>query len=169
MKELKIYRLLSFILLPFGIMFGIEDLSFLFSALGNPPLLLSVFLLACIVIYIFSSFIFLYKAILKSTPCKRSLRDLIRVNAIVSIIFCLLCILSCSFFIVLFNDPTLLAAFTKQISTQSKSSFPFNFNDPEFLAAAKRSVAIMLPFSLLLLIHIIISFRMMKRFIHLFQ
>src|SRR3954470_1418467 len=102
MKALLIvYRLLTFILLPIAAILGFLDISLLLLALANPAALLPVFAIACIVIYVFTSFFFLIKGILGGMQCKPSLRDWIRVNAFVSIAFCSLGILE---YITLINN-----------------------------------------------------------------
>src|SRR5437764_1519642 len=86
MKSLLIvYRLLTFILLPIAVIIGIVDITVLSLALATPSALLLVFAIACIVIYVFTSFSFLTNGIIGGRQCKPSLRDWIRVNAFVSI------------------------------------------------------------------------------------
>lgn len=59
----------------------------LLIALSNPALLLSLFVIVAVVIYSFSSFIFLVKGIDQQRVLKSGLQDLIKVNAYVAIIF----------------------------------------------------------------------------------
>ena len=83
-KQLTVFRILTFILLPIASLFGVMDLMILPSALANPAILLIVFVLAAFVIYTFTSLRFLTKGIDIGRPCKPSLRDWIRVNAFAS-------------------------------------------------------------------------------------
>ena len=92
MQKHTFYRVLSIILIPVAVLYGLAAFLFLFAALANPPLLLPVFMMICIVIYTFTSFKFLNKGILRAQPCKPSLKDLIKVNALVSLIVSLISI-----------------------------------------------------------------------------
>jgi hypothetical protein len=85
MKQLTIFRVLTFILLPIAAVFGFMDLLFLLSALANPALFLIVFILGAFVIYTFVSLQFLTRGIDSGRQCKPGLRDWIRVNAFVSL------------------------------------------------------------------------------------
>lgn len=82
MKQLTIYRILSFILVPIALIIGFLDLFVLIMGLsGNPAMLFIAFVMACLVIYAFASLRFLLHGIGNQRHCKPSLRDWIKVNA----------------------------------------------------------------------------------------
>ena len=82
--NLKLYTILSYLLIPIALFFGFLDIIFLFSSLANPSALILVFILACLVIYTFASFRFLKGGIEKELPQPLKLKDWIKVNAYVS-------------------------------------------------------------------------------------
>ena len=92
-NQILFYLILTFIFLPIAAVLGFFGLFALMGELANPAFLLGVFMLACIVIYTYTSFTFFSKAILRKTICKPSLRDWIKVNAYVSIAFAVLSLL----------------------------------------------------------------------------
>ena len=51
--NLKLYTVLSYILIPIALFFAFMDIVLLFSSLANPSALIMVFILACLVIYTF--------------------------------------------------------------------------------------------------------------------
>jgi hypothetical protein len=63
--QLKLYTVLSYILIPIALFFASMDILLLFSTLANPSALIIVFILACLVIYTFASFKFLKSGIEK--------------------------------------------------------------------------------------------------------
>ncbi len=63
--QLKLYTVLSYILIPIALFFAFMDIVLLFSSLANPSALIMVFILACLVIYTFASFKFLKAGIEK--------------------------------------------------------------------------------------------------------
>jgi Na+/H+-translocating membrane pyrophosphatase len=82
-----------------AILFAMGVLLFLSTAFANPALLFPLFLIACIVIYSFASLNFLIKGIDGKKNLKKSSKDWIKVNAIVSIVFALLMIIECVVFL----------------------------------------------------------------------
>ncbi|MBX9782085.1 MAG: hypothetical protein K2X48_02220 [Chitinophagaceae bacterium] len=87
MKILTLYRIFSYILLIIGIFIGLGVVISLLVALANPALLLNVFVGAAVVMYSFSSFLFLTRGIDGKQQLKPGMKDFIRVNAFVAIIF----------------------------------------------------------------------------------
>lgn len=84
---LLFYKILSYILLPVAVLFGLMTVMMLFLSLGNIAALLPVFLVGGTVIYIFASFTFLQKGIVGMQGCKKSLKDWIKVNGYVATFF----------------------------------------------------------------------------------
>lgn len=86
--NLKLYTVLSYILIPIALFFAFLDIALLLSSLANPSALIMVFILACLVIYIFASFKFLKAGIEKEIAQSSKLKDWIKVNAYVSFFLC---------------------------------------------------------------------------------
>ena len=62
-NQLKWYTVLSYCLIPIALFFAFLDILILLSSLANPSVLIMVFIVACLVIYTFTSFKFLKKGI----------------------------------------------------------------------------------------------------------
>ncbi len=166
MKQLTIFRILTFILLPIAAMFGFIDFLLLFSALANPALLLMVFLLAAFVMYTFASLKFLTKGIDIERPCKTSLKDWIRVNAFVSFFLGFMLLLNAVS--ILFMGDISLRQFIAQFR-ESQPNIPPMLTPELFLSILKSMAYFMLVVSILLLSHIILNFRMLKQYGYLFE
>lgn len=94
MKNLSFYRILTYLLLAVGGFVAFFLLGGIMAALANPVILIFVFLLACVVIYTYCSFRFLSRGIDAHMYCKPSLRDLIRVNGIGTLVFAIMGVLN---------------------------------------------------------------------------
>ena len=165
MKALLIvYRLLTFILLPIAVIIGIVDIMFLFLALANPSTLLLVFAIACIVIYVFASFSFLTKGIYSGRQCKPSLRDWIRVNAFVSIALSSIGIID---YIIIVIKKTVVGDVVKQVMQQQ--AIPPGLTVPQLEQMLLKFMFMFFIFSIVLIIHIILSFRLLRQFSYLFK
>ncbi|HYK44536.1 MAG TPA: hypothetical protein VEV83_05185, partial [Parafilimonas sp.] len=113
--KLTIYRIFSFLLLPIALLFAISVLLFIRAALANPGMLIPLFIIACVTIYSFAALNFLIKGIDGKKYLGRSSKELLKVNAIVSVIFCLLMISQCVVFII---QPEML----HQLAVQAKQN-----------------------------------------------
>ena len=164
MLGLKIYRLLTFILLPIEAIFGLMALLMLMVSLGNLAALLPVFMLSCTVIYVFASFRFLNKGIQQAKPINPSLKHWIRVNGIVSLIFCMLSLFQ---FVTLLLHPDIMQQFYKQaISTQQQIQ---GLTPQYFDKMLKGILYFMLVYTILLLVHIQFTFRFLQQYQHVFD
>ena len=160
----NIYKILSFILLPFGAFLGAVSLFSLLIAIGNPSMLLPLAMVICSVLYIFASFIFVYKGIIKQTTCKPSLKDWIKVNGYVSLFFGTMCIMQ---FITLKMQPQMMQTFISQAMSMQK-------NVPAETAAMMPKVIqgvlyFILAFGIILLAHISLTFTFLKTRIEIFS
>ena len=165
MKSLLIvYRLLTFILLPISVIIGIVDITVLSLALANPSALLLVFAIACIVIYIFTSFSFLTKGILGGRPCKPSLRDWIRVNAFVSVVLCGLGVID---YIIIVSNKSVAGDIVKQVIQQQ--TVPPGLTAPQLEQMLLKFMFMFFIFSIVLITHIFLSFRLLNQFSYLFK
>ena len=86
-QNLKLYTVLTYILIPIALFFGFLDVLILFSSLANPSALIMVFIIACLVIYTFSSFKFLKMGLEREIVQTSKLKDWIKVNAYVSFFY----------------------------------------------------------------------------------
>ena len=161
---LIVYRILTFLLLPVAAILGLVDISLLLLALSNPSALLPAFAIACIVIYVFTSLSFLVMGILGGRQCKPSLRDWIRVNAFVSIAFGGLTVIE---YITLLNNKTFASELIKQAMQQP--GIPPNMTAASLEQILLSFLFFFFIFSVLLIIHILISFRLLKQFNYLFK
>jgi hypothetical protein len=139
--------------------------SFLF-ALANPALFLGVFMLAAFVIYFVCSFKFLNKGLLNPRPLATKLRDWIKVNAYVALPFGIMMFMS-SFNVI--KNPASLDDHLKQMSEmQQKMGMPVQ--NAALNASALQSVFyIMLFFSVVILVHIMLTFTFLKKYESLFE
>jgi hypothetical protein len=166
MKQLTIYRILTFILLPFAALFGAIGFFMLLVGLSNPQVLFSAFILAGFVIYLFSSLRFLLRGIDTGKPCKVSLRDWIRVNGFVSIVLV---------FSFLQSAATIFFSSKEEIKKLYDQSVTIQPEIPKFMnlnlyVTMMHAAAYFLLFmGILLLIHIPLTFRLLKKYVHLFS
>jgi len=58
-NEMKLYTVLSYCLIPIALFFAFLDIIILATSLANPSALIMVFIVACLVIYTYTSFKFL--------------------------------------------------------------------------------------------------------------
>ncbi len=164
MFSTTVYKILSFILLPIGAFLGIVCLCALIPAFGNISMLLPVFLVACIAIYIFSSFTLVFNGMIKEKLCNPSLKDWIKVNAYVSLFFAIMCV---SNFVYLKTKPELMKEFTKEVlATQKNIPAEAIAMMPQIINGMLSG---MLALGIILLIHISLSLTFIKTKPHLFK
>lgn len=166
MNQLTIYRILTYILVPIAAFFGLMGFLILIPAIGNPPMWFMLFLFASIVIYTIKSLKFLKSGIERNAACKPNLRDWIRVNAFV-------CMGMGAMF--LFNaigiymlGPIALREFVER-AIESQPNLPEGINPDLFVSVIKGVAGFMLFVSIIILIHVILTFSMLKKFGHLFR
>jgi hypothetical protein len=162
--KLTIYRVLSFLLVPMAILFAMGVLLFLSAAFANPAMLFPLFLIACIVIYSFASLNFLIKGIDGKKNLRKSSKDWIKVNAIVSIVFALLMISQC---IVFLMHPEMIQDLVKQ--TKHNAGSDFKLSEADFENYFLITSYFFLVYAIVLFVHIIISFQYLKVYSYLFQ
>ena len=159
MNLTKIYKWLTYILaiptafIAFFSLFGV------LIAFANPQLLIPVFIMVCIVLYYISSFIFLRKVINKNLTCKKIIKDLIKINSIASLIFSALNIVQ--IFSIFFN-PSLVETTINTIIEQNQGNINTVFNKEQITSLFYTVSASVALFSILLITHIIIGFKLIK-------
>jgi hypothetical protein len=164
--QLKLYTVLSYILIPIALFFAFLDIALLLSSLANPSSLILIFILACLVIYIFASFKFLKAGIEKEVAQTAKLKDWIKVNAYVSFFLCSL------FFInaisILISSDVLLLKFIDEF-LQSQPGIPKELTSALMLSLLKGVSVFLLITGIVGLIHIRTSLRLLKQYEYLFE
>jgi len=163
MSKLALYRIFSYFLLTIAAILGIAALFALLIALSNPALLLSVFVIAAVVIYSIASFLFLLNGIDGKRQLQPKLRDWIKVNAYVAIVFVGMNIFQS---IAVLQNPTMLSDAVKQVSDMQQSQSPAMA--ALMFRVMKAVVWFMLFYAVVLGVHISFTFRYLKQFAHLF-
>lgn len=166
MSQLTIFRVLTFILVPVAILFGILDLFMLLMALSaNPAMLLIVFAMACFVIYIFTSVRFLLQGIGNERQLNASLKDWIKVNAYGTLFISVMFLMNsaAAFYI---NEVNLRQMLSEMIAQQPEVAGKISLD--YFIRLFRVISGIMLVVSLLAIVHVMINFRLLRRYEHLF-
>lgn len=166
MKQLTLYRIFTYILIPIACFFGLMGFLILIPAIGNPPMWIMLFMFASLVIYTFSSLKFLTNGILRNAACKTSLRDWIRVNAFVCMGMGGLFFVN-AIGIYMLGPVALQELVERAIETQP--SLPEGVEPGIFVSILKAVAGFMLVVSLLILSHAILTFKMLRKFGHLFK
>jgi hypothetical protein len=166
MKQLLLFRILTYILLPIAAMFAFLTLLLLISALANPSILLLAFIIGSFVIYVFVSLRFLNRGIDSNQPCPKSLRDWIRVNAYVSVFLGSMFVIN-SLSIFMMSDASLRQYIAEYLSSQP--NVPAMLNENLFLSVMKAFSYFMIFMGVVLLAHIFVQFRLLRKFGYLFD
>ncbi|RTL58865.1 MAG: hypothetical protein EKK37_11110 [Sphingobacteriales bacterium] len=165
MDRIKLYKVLTFILIPFAAIFGLLAILMLLVALGNPVLLLPVFMMIGFAIYTGCSSIFLFKGIINNQPLKPSLKDWTKVNGYVS---------SAMGVMTLINTITLMSTSKtelRKIADQAlsmQSNKPPGFDADVFVKMMSAMSWGLLAFAIILIIHLLYTFTFLKKYQHLF-
>lgn len=166
MKSKLLYYIISILLIPFGLLIFIALFPMLLAAITAPTAMLPLFVLICILIYIVCSFIFIEKGIKRNLPCKKSLKDWIKVNAYVSIFFVVLMLIQ-SFMII--NNPNMVSEQLLADINAQQQNLPEQFT-PAFMHKMLKFISyFMLVNSLIIGLHIILTFKQLKIYQHLFS
>ncbi len=164
MKSLLLYRIVSYFLLVIAVILGIAALFTLLIALANPALLISVFVVVAVVLYSISSFLFLHNGLDGKQKLKIKLRDFIRVNAYVALVFVVMNIFQS---IAVILEPSVLNQAVNDFAAaqQSKTPLPTGL----FLNIMKVAIWFLLIYAVALGYHISATFRYMKQYAALFD
>lgn len=166
MNQLTLYKILTIILIPIAALFGFLSLIMIFIALANPVLLLPLFIIIGFTIYTIASSVFLFKGISNNQPCKPKLKDWIKVNGYVSIVMGVMTI---------FNTITLMSSKKSDLKPYAEQMLAMQpvkqpGMDAEALLRIMSAISYgMMTFAILLLIHLFISFRLLKKYQYLFS
>ena len=96
-NEMKLYTVLSYCLIPIALFFAFLDIIILATSLANPSALIMVFIVACLVIYTYTSFKFLKTGVEREQIQTKKTKDWIKVNAYVSLFLCSLFFINLSY------------------------------------------------------------------------
>jgi hypothetical protein len=165
MKKHTFYRAINIFILPMAAYIAINALMLLFVSLTNPLMLLLDFIMACIPLYAFTSNYFFNRGIKNAQPCKPALKDWIKVNAYVSLFFSAFMFLACLVLLAALNNPAQLQQLKDQIAATSPTPVP----EGQLVRYLKIIVYVFLPFTILLVIHIIITLRLLRQYRWVFE
>lgn len=162
--KLIIYRILGFLLIPVAVLFSICVLILIRAAFTNLAVLFPLFLITCIAIYSFASLNFLIKGIDGKKYMSRSSRELLRINAFVSILFALLMISQCIIFIM---HPEIMHDLVQQAKQNAASGL--KVDDATLGNYLRITSYFFLVYAIVLSVHILLSFQYMKQYNYLFR
>ena len=143
-----LYRILGVIVHTVALMFTISLLTSFTMLFMSPSTMLSAFLLIAIILYSFFSFWFTRQVIDRQRVVQHWLRDWIRVNGIVTLVFCI--------FLMLGILPLLInpQPFIEVVKSMGLDVAP---------KVLRTSLFLMLLYSVILFIHILWTFALMKK------
>lgn len=168
MTSIKAYKILTYILFPFAALFTLNALNGLFAGITNPPLLVVSFIVACMPIYTYTSSKFLFSGILKAQTCSPKLKDWIKANAIVSICFAAFLLLAGLGAMVILQQPQAFLQAIQQMPAEQKDLMGA-LNPQQLEQFLKVAIFLLLAISILLIYHIILTFKFLKIYHHVFH
>jgi hypothetical protein len=159
-----LYRIFSYFLLIIGVFLGFSFLLAFLVALSYPQILITVFILLTVILYTFSSFLFLTRGIQGKQKFKPGFRDFIKVNALGSLVY-----VGRSMWdiIAFYKDPSQLKDFVSQISAMQNSVSAAS--EGEILSVAKLGIMFFIFYMSILVIHIVLTFFALKKHSALFE
>lgn len=165
-NNIKLYTVLTYILIPFALFIGFIDTILVLVSILNPSGLLYAFVLACFVIYTFTSFKFFRLGVQREQTLKKNLKDWVKVNAIVSIFLCsLLCLNGLS---IVFSSNATLTKYIDEIIAQ-QPGFPTEITTQTIIKILKGISIFFLIMGTVGLVHIRQTFRYLKQYGYLFE
>ncbi|HWB24699.1 MAG TPA: hypothetical protein VG738_04425 [Chitinophagaceae bacterium] len=159
------YRLITFILLPIAGLNAISIIGTIPAALGNPLMLIGVFINFAIIAYTFTSFIFFIRGILSDKPQKASLKDWIKVNAFVTIFYSGFILLAAAIYL---SSPQMQKMAADNYPKLKEAMGPQAVDKETFLKFLHWGLIFFGGYSALLLTHVIITLRLLKKYASLF-
>ena len=166
MKQVQIFKVLTYLLIPVALLFGFMAVLVLPTALANPALLIVVFIFSCIAIYSFASLRFVTTAINKAKNCNPSLKDWIKINGYISVGTAFMFLLN-SIGILMLRPIEFNEFVSKAMETQS--NLPSSIT-PAFVGQMLKYTAIlMLITSTIILVQTRIQFVFLKAYSYVFE
>jgi hypothetical protein len=166
MQQITIYKIFTFILLPFAALFGFFSLILFFIGLANPVILLPVCVMACFTVYAVCCTIFVVKGIDKQQPLKPSLKDWIKVNGYVANVMAVISLIN-SVGLIAYSRVQLTKLAQELIASQPVK--PEGISIETIVSGLIVMTYVMLVFSVVLLIQLALSFRLVKKHQYLFE
>jgi hypothetical protein len=166
MQQITIYKILTFILLPFAALFGFFSLIMFFIGLANPLILLPVCIMACFTIYAVCCTIFVVKGIGRQRPLKSSLKDWIKVNGYVTNVMAVITLINC-FSVVFYSKEQLVKLINDLLAAQPV--MPQGITVETMVSSMVVMSYVLLVFSVVLLIQLVLSFRLLNKYQYLFE
>jgi len=166
LHSLKLYKVLSYILIVLAFLFAFMDAIFLMSALANPSALIFVFALACFVIYAFASFRFFRHGVEREQILPKKSKDWIKVNAYVSLFLCSLFFLNSAS--LLMSSNAVLIKLSEEFLAQ-QAGLPAGINTQLVLQVIKGASVFLLITGIVGLLHIRTTLRLVKQYDYLFE
>jgi len=158
--SIGIFKILTYLLLPIGFLFGMLGVMMLVMALGNPQILLPLFLMICFAIYIFTSFRFT-QLISAGLPLTQRLRDWMRVNGYVCVFMSLLFLLNAAAISFL---PEQKLVEMVQPTIDSMGNLAGGITAEQMVSKLQSFSFFLMAMSSFLLAHIVMNFRLQKIF-----
>ena len=166
MKQVQIFKVLTYLLIPVALLFGFMAVLVLPTALVNPALLIVVFIFSCIAIYSFASLRFVTTAINRAKNCNPSLKDWIKINGYISVGTAFMFLLN-SIGILMLRPIEFNEFVSKAMETQS--NLPSSIT-PAFVGQMLKYTAIfMLITSTIILVQTRIQFVFLKAYSYVFE
>ena len=165
MTELKIYKLLTYLLAIPNAFIALITLLGLFAAIFNPFLFIVMILFTGVVLYAIASFIFLQKGIVNNTKCKLRLKRNLRTTSILAILFCVMCLMNC--FTLIFNSLAIEIVLDNFFNDTKNSLPPMVTRDllKQYILGCTYFLAI---YTALLLLHILMTYKFAKMYSNIF-
>lgn len=158
--SIGIFKILTYLLLPIGFLFGMMGVMMLVIAISNPQILLPLFLMVCFAIYIFTSFRFT-QLISAGQPLSMKLRDWIRVNGYVCIFMSLMFLLNAAAIIFL---PEQKLQEMIQPTIDSMGNLAGGVTAEQMVSKLQSFSFFLMAMSSFLLLHLLLNFRLQKIF-----
>ncbi len=161
MSRIKIFKALTYILSVPTAFMGFFSFFALLVALTNPPMLIPVFVMICVVVYITTSFVFLNKTIIGQKQTKNMVKDLFKINGIVTAIFSVMCIID---FVSLVINPSLIQEGITKVFAEKSSEMPPQLTKELMIKFIWFFLTVIGIYACLLLVHLIVGFKLLKEY-----
>ncbi|ANI88077.1 hypothetical protein A9P82_01355 [Arachidicoccus ginsenosidimutans] len=171
MEEEKVYKIISWVLMPFTVLVGLSGVGLLLTALLYPPAFMSAIFVVGVVVYTIISQRFFKRNICRNAKAKMSVQLWIRVSAFFVIGYIMETVQQ-GIEMLSFDKDSLKQALQSEISqVQSilhQSSLPVFSVDMLYNFSRGITIAFLV-YALLLLLHLLLSFLFLKRYRYLFE
>lgn len=162
----KIYQLIGSIVMPFTFLLAILMMPSMMAGFGNPSILFELFVFVCLVIYVVKSVGFFRKNIQKDLPAKPSTKHMIYINGAFALLFFVQIL---TVFLVVYLMPDIFKDVLKTLADQVSAEMKQSFSVEQLYSTMKVFATILFIYSLLLAIHVIMSFALVKKYRNLFE